>query len=93
MTVVTAPAKHGWSKNRQLREEAKARGDMKYYSGVPCRHGHIGIRYVCGEGACVECRSEAVKASRHLHLIERLVNGGCDCAACQRLRRNWNGEQ
>jgi hypothetical protein len=90
---VMMPVKHGWSKNRQLREEAKARGEMKYYSGVPCRHGHIGLRYVCGDGSCVDCRVESVKASRHLNVIQRLINSGCECAACRRLRHNWNGEQ
>jgi len=38
------------------REEAKGRGLKKYYTGKPCKRGHVGERYVTG--ACVTCKKE-----------------------------------
>ena len=35
------------------RQEAKATGATHYYTGVPCKHGHIALRKT--KGACVEC--------------------------------------
>lgn len=35
------------------REEAKAAGLKRYFTGEPCRHGHLCERYLWG--ACVEC--------------------------------------
>lgn len=36
------------------RAEAKARGDTYFFSGVPCRRGHVAARYVSSP-MCVEC--------------------------------------
>lgn len=36
------------------RKEAKERGLKRYFSGIPCRHGHISERYVSSRG-CVDC--------------------------------------
>jgi hypothetical protein len=36
------------------RAEAKAQGKKRYFTGKPCRHGHISERRVVGS-ACVEC--------------------------------------
>ena len=38
------------------REEAKALGLERYFTGKPCRNGHIADRSV--RGVCLECRSE-----------------------------------
>jgi 5-methylcytosine-specific restriction endonuclease McrA len=35
------------------RAEAKATGAKYYYTGVPCKHGHIALRKT--KGTCVEC--------------------------------------
>jgi hypothetical protein len=35
------------------RQEAKATGATHYYTGVPCKHGHIALRKT--KGVCVEC--------------------------------------
>ena len=43
------------------REEAKARGAVRYYTGKPCKHGHDAERFVSSR-SCVECTREAVKA-------------------------------
>ena len=36
------------------RKEAKSRGLKKYFTGKPCKHGHIAERYVDG-GGCKDC--------------------------------------
>ena len=36
------------------REKAKAAGLRRYFTGKPCRHGHVDERYVSNEG-CVIC--------------------------------------
>lgn len=38
------------------RAEAKAAGEKKYFTGKPCKHGHISERYTC-TGQCVRCIS------------------------------------
>lgn len=37
-----------------LFEQAKEQGLSKYFTGKPCRNGHIAERYVCSKG-CVVC--------------------------------------
>jgi hypothetical protein len=37
----------------KTRSEAKASGATHYYTGEPCKHGHIALRKT--KGACVEC--------------------------------------
>lgn len=37
----------------KTRKEAKEQGAKYYYTGEPCKHGHITLRKV--KGACVEC--------------------------------------
>lgn len=38
------------------RSEAIARGLKTYYTGKPCKHGHIAGRYVSANSACMECQ-------------------------------------
>ena len=42
------------------RKEAQQRGLPRYYTGKPCKHGHICERYAVG--SCVECSNIASKA-------------------------------
>ena len=37
------------------RKDAKAQGLMFYFTGKPCKHGHIDKRYV-GDCNCFKCR-------------------------------------
>ena len=37
----------------KTRKEAKAIGATHYYTGEPCKHGHIALRKT--KGACVDC--------------------------------------
>lgn len=43
------------------RAEAKARGLKRYFTGIPCKHGHVEERNA-SDSACVECRSIMNKA-------------------------------
>lgn len=36
------------------RKEAKARGLTRYFTGMPCKHGHVAERYV-GNTHCIDC--------------------------------------
>jgi hypothetical protein len=42
------------------RSQAKAQGLKRYFTGEPCRNGHVVERYV-SNGACVECLREGVE--------------------------------
>src|ERR1019366_2201993 len=37
------------------RQAARERGLIRYYTGEPCKHGHVVERYVAEPGNCVEC--------------------------------------
>jgi hypothetical protein len=37
----------------KTRAEAKATGAKHYFTGEPCKHGHIALRKT--KGACIEC--------------------------------------
>lgn len=43
------------------RPEARARGDVFYFTGKPCKHGHVGPRRV-STAKCVSCQVEEGKA-------------------------------
>lgn len=47
----------------QTREAAKGLGSKLYFTGVPCKHGHISPRRV-DEGKCVACINERVNRRR-----------------------------
>jgi hypothetical protein len=38
------------------RQEAKEKGLSRYFTGKPCKHGHMSERTVCNSG-CVECKN------------------------------------
>ena len=42
--------------NTIRRCEAKLIGLRHYFTGVPCKHGHLDLRYVA-QGACVQCHA------------------------------------
>jgi hypothetical protein len=54
--------------NRQLvtRAEAKLLGNRRYYTGQPCKHGHID-EWLTSIGTCVVCNRIAGKRWRDLH--------------------------
>lgn len=44
-------------KSRRAAEDA---GNAYYYTGVPCKHGHVSARYLCNTG-CLECVNKTLK--------------------------------
>jgi len=45
----------------EFRQAARKKGDKHYFTGIPCRFGHVAKRFV-SDGKCVECNR--IKASR-----------------------------
>lgn len=48
---------------KKTRGEAIAAKDKTYFTGVPCKKGHIAIRTVKGSN-CMECQREASRKER-----------------------------
>lgn len=55
------------------RKEAKALGQTHYYTGKPCKHGHVGKRFV-STGQCHICMLEHRKAYHYRHHEKSLEN-------------------
>ena len=55
------------------RKEAKALGLKNYFTGEPCKHGHIATRRVCN-GACNECRRLQTESWRNKPDCEKGLN-------------------
>lgn len=47
------------------RAEAKAQGLKRYFTGKPCKHGHVAERYL-STGQCVECLRERRQTPENL---------------------------
>ena len=45
------------------RAEAKAKGLKRYFTGKPCKHGHVAERVVVN-ATCVECERASVRKYR-----------------------------
>lgn len=56
--------------NRGLRHEAKLRGDVHYFTGEPCKNGHIEKRMV-SNGVCMECARLQTDKSRKKETFEQ----------------------
>jgi hypothetical protein len=57
--------------NVGVRDEAKLRGDLRYFTGNPCKKGHISERSV-SNGLCLECLKERMAARRKVRNEEQL---------------------
>lgn len=58
--------------NAGVRDEAKIRGDLRYFTGKPCKKGHISERSV-SNGLCLECVKERMATRRKLRSKEQLI--------------------
>lgn len=47
-------------------EEAKNAGSTKYFTGQPCKNGHIDFRYT-NTGICYECKRQQAKRDYSIH--------------------------
>jgi hypothetical protein len=74
------------------RDEAKALGLKRYFTGKPCKHGHVAERYA--GGPCVECIREQRCEWRAANLekareTERERARRHRAAHPERVRENW----
>ena len=53
------------------RKQAAAEGKIKYFTGKPCKYGHIAERYV-SVGTCVECNR--LQAKKNQNKYKKLIN-------------------
>ncbi len=69
------------------RAEAYLQGADRYFTGIPCRHGHVAERYV--SGSCVACR-EAHYTSRAPDIRARLqAQRDADREGVKQRRNDW----
>lgn len=63
------------------RSAAIDRGDLLFFTGEPCKYGHLSPRYTSG-GNCVECvrlKNEALRIRiRERRAIARAAQGGAE---------------
>jgi hypothetical protein len=74
------------------RDEAKALGLKRYFTGKPCKHGHVAERYA--GGPCVECIREQRREWRAANLEkarekDRERTRKHRAADPERVRENW----
>jgi hypothetical protein len=74
------------------RDEAKALGLKRYFTGKPCKHGHVAERYA--GGPCVECIREQRREWRAANLEkarekDRERARKHRAADPERVRENW----
>lgn len=56
------------------RKDARELGLIYYFTGVPCKNGHIEKRH-CQSGQCVECRRELTRKNREGYKSEKPAGG------------------
>jgi len=55
------------------RLEAQMEGEPTYDSGTPCKHGHVGPRFVANRTCCECARQKKRMAAKAPNIIEQLV--------------------
>ena len=77
------------------RDEAKALGLTRFFTGKPCKHGHLSQRTTCN-GGCIECNQTTTLAMYHSESEEkrakRRANGVAFAAAHREERRAYGRE-
>lgn len=77
------------------RKDAREQGLKRYYTGKPCKHGHIVERHVC-DGKCLECgrssssiyartNKDAIRAKRKVRYLNNRDDEIADA-------KKWTGE-
>lgn len=78
------------------RGQAKADGLINYFTGIPCKYGHVSTRYVAS-GACQSCLAEKYKidvdktALKRAALVEQGPNISREQASGQNLTHYFTG--
>lgn len=52
------------------REHAKRLGLKRYFTGKPCKSGHVAERFTFSNGKCVTCAADRTKARRASQWLE-----------------------
>ena len=68
------------------KKEAKEQGSIFYFTGKPCKYGHLSYRMVTG-GVCRECRD--IKSSKHRNENREAHNKYCR----DKKRESYNPEK
>ena len=50
------------------RKQAKSEGKTRYFTGKPCKHGHIAERYT-SVGTCVQCNRDARSTYVNIYVL------------------------
>lgn len=66
-------------------EEARASGASRYFTGLPCKHGHIAERKVC-DRACTEC--DRLRSAERKESVKRATPGWADKEAIARVYKS-----
>lgn len=78
----------------QIKREAAERGDSQYFTGKPCRRGHVAARFTVNS-TCVECDREKYHAKSEQRIVQmaewRAANPDKVKAACANWRANNPG--
>jgi hypothetical protein len=53
-----------------IRREAKALGHIRYFTGKPCKHGHLSERFT-STGGCVACLSQHNTSERQIEIKKK----------------------
>lgn len=64
---------------------AKEKGFKKYFTGIPCKHGHIDERYTCNR-ECVECDKIRKQARKAKSIVKKVVCNFVEPAKTKTLR-------
>jgi hypothetical protein len=71
------------------RDRARALGLTRYFTGEPCKHGHVAERWMSG-GRCTACRREWRAANlEKVKERDRERARRCRAADPERARENW----
>ena len=57
-----------YSVNLMRRDEAQARGEIRYNTGTPCKRGHMSDRWV-SNGACISCSTRKVMRANRVRSV------------------------
>ena len=61
--------------------QAKACGSKQYFTGKPCKHGHVAVRYI--QGQCATCISDKRRAKNAVRSTQRI---DVSCPSCGEVR-------
>ena len=61
--------------NIRTRQEALEAGEARYFTGEPCKHGHVSERWVMS-GRCIACQEESREEERARYMAAKEARAG-----------------